>query len=381
MSFYSSLPTNRNDLPSLLYPTIFEIIASEEIDTLLPSSIRYIITNYWVLKNPNWYTLQVNNFFEEWFELGFKGFLEWYHLKHFNSTFVDKFYGLQKFNSKNKTLLNAQVYSNFSDNWPIGLQLTQKQKRIVFLQNIILPYIGDKLDELFNKINSVVNTSKVKTTIDHLKSLFVKIYPIVTKCFYILNLLFKLSFLTGKIGSFSLLDYMYDISYTRAILPLESRPNVAYINSTSNDRLKRQNTYSSLRYFQKNIQTLSKILSYSGSQVFPTFLFMLRVYQWWTTQDITVKIKRKLNNLDKDIPKPPVTETKQSSNICPICEDIIQNPCILETGYVACYPCVLDYLPQHEGKCPVTKKTLLGCQYDEKTDEWRIVNGVRRLLI
>lgn len=381
MSFYSSLPTNRNDLPSSLYPTIFEIIASEEIDTLLPSSIRYIITNYWVLKHPNWYTLQVNNFFEEWFGLGFKGFLEWYHLKHFNSTFVDKFYGLQKFNSKNKTLLNAQVYSNFSDNWPIGLQLTQKQKRIVFLQNIILPYIGDKLDELFNKINSVVNTSKVKTTIDHLEFLFVKIYPMVTKCFYILNLLFKLSFLTGKIGSFSLLEYMYDISYTRAILPLESRPNVAYINSTSNDRLKRQNTYSSLRYFQKNIQTLSKILSYSGSQVFPTFLFMLRVYQWWTTQDITVKIKRKLNNLDKDIPKPPATETKQSSNICPICEDIIQNPCILETGYVACYPCVLDYLPQHEGKCPVTKKTLLGCQYDEKTDEWRIANGVRRLLI
>lgn len=386
MSFYSNLPSTQNESSSIatLYPTIFEVISSQEIDTLLPASVRYLIVNYWIARYPSKFTLQVNNYFHEWFDLLLKGAVEWYHISRYNSTFVDKFYGLKRFNSTNKVLVRAQATSLAAaktNYWPSGLTLSSKQRRILFLEKIILPYLRQKLDEFHSQYVAQSAFSTIKP--NKLKAWIIEQgYPLVKKILYLLNLLTKLFFLSGKIGSVSFLDYLFNIEFTRITQPLEP-PLAKIANGEGKNRLPRQNLYSLWHQCSRALTKCSQILSYSGSQVFPAFIFMLRVYQWWTTQDLTAKLQRKLNDVDKDIPRAGNSSdvSYRSTEMCPICQKHIQNPAVLETGFAVCYPCATEYLPKNEGRCPVTNKRLLGCVYDSEKGSWQIISGVRRLLL
>ncbi|EJS42444.1 pex12p [Saccharomyces arboricola H-6] len=398
MSFYSNLPSvgqnqvspasGRNGVGlEPLYPTIFEIVSSQEIDSLLPVSIRYLLTNHLVAKFPNKYTLQLNNYFSEWFQL-LKGFVEWYHLKTYNSTFIDRFYGLQLFNSKDRNLALTQCLNPRNQSaWPRGLQLTQLQKKVVFLEEIIVPYITTRLDEIFEKlsVNNIFNTDETEEK--WIKKLFSKIYPFIKKFFALSNLLIKLLFLTKRTGSISLLQYLFNIEYT-TMKPLQPASSSFKETRELDRRLKRVNMSSTVSLFQRKLYVIPQILNFMGSQFFPTFIFVLRVYQWWTTQDMTKKLQKRLNDLDEDIPRPPVSSggddtkgEKKLTEACPVCEKTIQNPCVLETGYVACYPCAISYLVNNEGHCPVTNKKLLGCTFNKEMNKWEVVTGIRKLLI
>ncbi|GAV54523.1 hypothetical protein ZYGR_0AM00610 [Zygosaccharomyces rouxii] len=387
MSFYSNLPTG--EVTSSLYPTIFEIVSSQEIDALLPASVRYILTNYWIARHPNRVTLAINNYFQEWFQVLLKGFVEWHHITKHNSTFVDRFYGLQRFNCSNKVLVRKQAKNNSTKVWPLGLQLTSGQKRIVFLQKVILPYLKDRLDEVESKwVAQLTFQERGNVRGNLVKRFITHVYPMFKKIWYLLDLFTKLLFLAGRIGSVSFLEFLFKIEYTRAALPLkEGDAGRASVGGQAN-RPQRQNAYALLNRFQKLLASVGNTSAYLGSQFFPAFIFMLRVYQWWTTQDLGAKLQRKLNDIDKDIPRSNNNnknktdgEIKRSGTDCPICHQRIQNACVLETGYAACYPCALDYLTNNEGKCPVTGKKLLGCTYDKKLQKWKVVTGVRKLLI
>lgn len=387
MSFYSNLPGNQNDtsITSSLYPTIFEILSSQEIDSLLPASVRYILTNYWISRHPSRFTLNVNKYFQEWFDLVLKGSIEWYHITRYNSTFVDKFYGLQRFNCSNKVLVRAQAHSSAagtSKSWSNGLKLTTKQQIVVFLQKIIIPYVNHKLDELHSKY--IAQSTFTNTDDTNFKRWIIETaYPILRKLCYLINLLTRLCFLSGKVGSITFIDYLFDIEYTRLTLPLQPSSSRQNPNLMKPNRLKRQNFYTLWDQCTRIFAKFGNISAYAGSQVFPAFIFMLRVYQWWTTQDLTAKLQRKLNDVDKDIPRANNIESEkyESTDICPICHEKIQNPCVLETGFITCYPCAIEYLPNNEGKCPVTGKRLLGCKYDRNLGKWKVITGVRRILI
>ncbi|CAR30951.1 hypothetical protein ZYGR_0P02550 [Zygosaccharomyces rouxii] len=382
MSFYSNLPTS--EVSSSLYPTIFEIVSSQEIDALLPASVRYILTNYWIARHPNKITLAINNYFQEWFQVLLKGIVEWHHIKEYNSTFVDRFYGLQRFNCSNEVLVRKQAKNNNTKVWPPGLQFTKGQKRVVFIQKVIVPYLKDRLDELESKWVAQSTFQEQRNDKRNLIRRFVThVYPVFKKSWYLLDLFTKLLFLAGRIGSVSFLEYLFKIEYTRAVLPLsggDARPK----SVSQANRPQRQNLYALVSRFQRILANVGNTSAYLGSQFFPAFIFMLRVYQWWTTQDLGAKLQRKLNDIDKDIPRTNNKtdgKGKSTGTDCPICHQRIQNACVLETGYAACYPCALDHLTNNEGKCPVTGKKLLGCTYDKELQKWKVVTGVRKLLI
>lgn len=386
MSFYSNLPSGHNDTSSVssLYPTLFEIVSAQEIDTLLPTSIRYLIVNYWISRHPSRFSLQVNNYFSEWFNLLLKGTVEWYHLTHYNSTFVDKFYGLQRFNGSNKILVQAQANSAATStpkHWPRGLALSERQKRIALFEKVLLPYIKEKLDAIHAKYVAQTTFSNDEPQ-DMKKILLEQLYPLVKKLFYVLNLFTKLFFLSGWIGSITFLEYIFQIEYTRMISPLESS-NIVKKPFSHNTRLPRQNLRSLWHTISTALAKANGAITYSGSQLFPAFIFMLRVYQWWTTQDLTAKLQRKLYEYDKVIPRANniSDQAYKSTEHCPVCHKPIQNPAVLETGYATCYPCAIAYLTENEGRCPVTHKQLLGCKYDLESGKWQVNGGVRKLLV
>ncbi|CAI5223372.1 AVN_collapsed_G0040680.mRNA.1.CDS.1 [Saccharomyces cerevisiae] len=399
MSFYSNLPSagqssrgsstsGRNGVGlEPLYPTIFEIMSSQEIDSLLPASIRYLLANHLVANFPNRYTLRLNKYFFEWFQ-AIKGFVEWYHLKTYNSTFIDRFYGLQLFSSRDRNLALTQCLNpKGQSEWPQGLQLNQQQKSVIFLENIILPYITAKLDEILEKISMNNIFSSDETENKWPKRAFLRIYPFIKKLLALSNLLVKLLFLTKRTGSVSLLQYLFKIEYT-TVRPLSSELSGLKETKGMDNRLRKTNISSIFALMQGQLSIIPRFLTFMGSQFFPTFIFVLRVYQWWTTQDMTTKLQKRVNDLDEDIPRPPFsshsdkTEDKEGvSEACPVCEKTVQNPCVLETGYVACYPCAISYLVNNEGHCPVTNKKLLGCTYNKHTNKWEVVTGIRKLLI
>lgn len=393
MDFYSNLPTS-GESSSSIYPTLFEIISAQEIDDLLTPAVRYIIANL-VGRYPNRYTLQVNNRFDEWFMLGVKYIIEKHHLDNWNGTFIEKFYGLKRLNSSNSLLLKV-----LKQQLPIDLpqRLTKQQINVVLAEKVLFPYLITKLDLYHSKLlastlfqnqseqqdddEHTALQKKAHRLIRYLKDIFTKYYPWAKKFAFALNFITKLFFLSGKLGSTTFLDFLFKIEYTR-LTPQDykiNEPRPRLQNPLLRNRPPRVNTPMLLNRLQSFGRIIAKVAKYSGSQLFPAFIFVLRVFQWWTTQDLMGKIQRKLNDIDKDIPPPPINSKKQTSTKCEICHQIITNPCAIETGYVFCYPCVLNYLPANEGRCPVTGKRLLGCQYDKESGKWNITS-VRKLLI
>ncbi|CAB4256911.1 similar to Saccharomyces cerevisiae YMR026C PEX12 C3HC4-type RING-finger peroxin and E3 ubiquitin ligase, required for peroxisome biogenesis and peroxisomal matrix protein import [Maudiozyma barnettii] len=388
MSFYSSLPSVQNESSALssYHPTLFEIVSSQEIDDLLPASLRYILTKYWITNYPSRFSITVNNYFDEWFSLLLKGSIEWFHIYKYNSTFVDKYYGLQKFNNSNK--VRSSVYIDLISRgklseWPKLLQLKKGQRIIIWLQKVIFPYLTNKIDDYQKKL---INSSLFNEVTDWQK-LFLKIYPILKKLILILNLAVKFTFISGTNNSINLLDYLFNISYVRTIAPLNNNNGDIYDNITLGQGFNKRIDFNNItvRSIIKNmILNAWQGVAFTGSQVFPTFMFMLKVYQWWISQDLTAKLQKRINNIDKEIPRPPLNtadlETLSDSN-CIICKNIIQNPAVIETGYVMCYPCAVMYLKEHDGECPVTHRKLIQCVFDKNLNEWDVSRSVRKLLI
>lgn len=418
MSFYSNLPSVGSTTTSdSLTPTLFEIVSANEINDLLPTSIRYILTKYWIQHHSTRFNIELNNWFDEWFHLILKSTVQWYHLTKYDSTFINRFYGLQQYNGR--SVLNSNVSSYFSSSsnniWPSLLRLTNKQRYVLLAQNVLIPYLNEKLSYIYNQLvrenQTLFQVSTVNESVSdkpyffdklklQLKKLFIKWYPRIIRLVSLINLSIKLKFLSGKYGSdTTLLEYLFDIQYTRCLHPLET------LTANNNDRNSKYQTVP-LEINKKtklnNVYILSKLthlfhnliqekLLWAGSSLFPSFIFLLKVYQWWNHENITGKITNSLNQLNKYVPKPPqVGHTPNSDNIsnenkrkndnthCIICQNVITNPCIIETGCIACYPCMVQYLKDHMGKCPLTGKTLLGYNQD---DPYNFGQSIRRLLI
>lgn len=154
MDFYSNLTATSSSNASSIYPTIFEILSSDEIDDLLSPSVRYIVANL-VARNPNKWTIKINNWFDEWFMLAAKLAIESHYLKNWDATFIENFYGLKRIDGTNPVLLNA-----LRKNPPveIPLRLRDAQRRVVLFEKVVAPYLTGKLELAYSKLASSKHT-------------------------------------------------------------------------------------------------------------------------------------------------------------------------------------------------------------------------------
>ncbi|SCV01134.1 LAME_0G14268g1_1 [Lachancea meyersii CBS 8951] len=386
MEFYSNISTSSPALASSLYPTIFEILSSDEIDELLAPSVRYIVANL-VARKPNRYTLAINNWFDEWFLLATKLAIESRYLSRWDGTFIENFYGLKRINVSDSVLLRTLQKT---PDLELPLRLTNKQRSAVLFQKVLVPYLGTKLDVAHSKLfaSALVrdpqhNTNGTLPKIRKgLRNAFVKYYPLLKKLVFLLNLAAKLYFLSGKTGATSLVDLFMHVSYARLSTSDYERNETKDPSQASGrqSRRVRLNKTAFLYLLRMWGSKLGSVVKNVASQVFPAFIFMLRVFQWWTSQDLTNELQRNIDNIDEDVPPPPIPFERNINGKCRICDTVITNPAAIETGYVFCYPCIMSYLPMHEGTCPVTGSKLLGCKYDKESGDWSIT-GVRKLMV
>ncbi|SCU89154.1 LANO_0D04060g1_1 [Lachancea nothofagi CBS 11611] len=386
MDFYSNLSSTSSPLASSIYPTIFEILSSDEIDALLTPSVRYITANL-VARKPNKYTLWINNWFDEWFLLATKLAIESHYVINWDGTFIENFYGLKRINSSNSVLLKTLQRGS---NLDIPLRLNTNQRCAVLFEKVLVPYLATKLDLTHSKLlagalvrDRLQDEGTSFRIRKALRGIFVKYYPLLKKLVFLLNLAVKLYFLSGRTGATSLIDFILNIQYTRLSRFDYERNEDKKLDVLKGHGLSRPSKLnkSALLFLLKVWSSkFGSTIKTSASQFFPAFIFTLRVFQWWTSQDLSAELLRKVDAIDGDIPPPPFPFERNISGKCRICDNPIQNPAAIGTGYVFCYPCIMAYLPQHEGKCPVTGSKLLGCDYDKESGNWS-VKGVRKLLV
>eukprot|EP01121_Diplochlamys_sp_Union-15-3_P021988 TRINITY_DN9223_c0_g1_i1.p1 TRINITY_DN9223_c0_g1~~TRINITY_DN9223_c0_g1_i1.p1 ORF type:complete len:174 (-),score=16.57 TRINITY_DN9223_c0_g1_i1:79-600(-) len=86
----------------------------------------------------------------------------------------------------------------------------------------------------------------------------------------------------------------------------------------------------------------------------PGTIFFFKFLEWWYTENRVVS---------PNMPLPPPPEPPKRAlggiaipsdkSLCPICEKKRNNPAMASSGFVYCYPCILQWVETH-GNCPIT---------------------------
>ncbi|QOU19271.1 hypothetical protein BRETT_004492 [Brettanomyces bruxellensis] len=398
MEFYSNLDSRLLDRQT---PTIFEIISAEELENLLSPSIRYVLA-YYATRHPR-HLIKILNHFGS-LNLLIRGLIEYRVLRTWNSTFIEKFYGLKRVN---RPAIGEWITKSISDISPRYEKLRRLKKKQIWgtlLELLLVPYIKEKLDVLYEHLlpEYLLNKLKPRESIkDFIRYSFVRLYPKVELTLRILDIVYKILFISGRTKSASLLQQLFGIQYARFSsydYQLNEKRVSKYLSSpidpTSRVRPE-SSTESLLRMYSKFVRPLKKTLLFGADTVLPASIFILKFLEWWNSSDAVSNFKN--DKKEKKTPKLPsllpnsMLEDKgvagqlaTTNDTCRICHEAIKNPAIIETGYVFCYPCIYNFLKDGDkstgGRCPVTGKKLLGCKYSDTMKEWK-VTGIRRLII
>ncbi|AAS50837.1 ABR067Cp [Eremothecium gossypii ATCC 10895] len=343
MDFYSNLPVD-----ATATPTLFEITSSHEIDGLLKPTFQYLSANA-IQRAPTRARIMLHSRFDELYAL-LKLLLEYYHLDKYNATFIEKYYGLQR----------ESVAGGVA-----GARLSRGQVAVVLCEKVAAVYVRDKLDQLHGRLYGRRLTAKLSAW----ERWFVRWYPHLKKLVAVASLLCKLRYLSGRSRATSVLDYLAGIQYARLSQPAGADAVAAAGAALA--RPVRTNWPRIRELIYRFLKTTGGALGVLTSELFPTFIFTVRLLQQWSQQPTKKQDPWDTLSSAPPAPRPEVlvhgdaeaTDAAEGepyiSVRCPVCRSAVSNPGVLQTGYIACYPCAVRYVEKH-GKCPVMQTPLLG---------------------
>lgn len=386
MDYFNSLNANGLD-PDI--PTLFELLSSHQLQDLIPPSLRYILTFY-AQRHPQ-YLLKLANRFDEIYAV-LMGTVEYYHLKNWNSSFTEKFYGIKRTRLLTTPALNTRdkVPSMFESQ----RRLSKKQIWLCLFFTIGMPYLKEKLDARYEILkgryafrsmeqDGIIAyeegsvSDKMKFELDRF---ILKVYPKLNSAQNLLCLAFYLGFLFQKTTSTSPVDAIVGFKYSRL---------------NQHDYKLNEPTEEDERSLFDKITSLSGVKNMalsSLSYTLPTSMFLLKFLEWWYASDFANSLASAPRfNVNEDgnypVPKHATIKAPSVTGLCPICRTTITNPTVIESGVVFCYPCIYRYLENKDpekvkgvGRCPVTGQRLLGVRYSDDKEDWEI-DGLRRLMI
>lgn len=357
MDYYSSLNASNLD-PDI--PTIFEILAVQQLQALIQPSVRYLVMHY-AERNPA-YMLRLALRFDELFAVAF-GTVEWYHLIGWNSSFTERFYGLKRCRR-----LAIPTTLHISRATPAKLadarRLTRMQRILCLVGLVGIPYAREKLEARYERLRGAYAFRSIEedrpAMDDPLKAQLIwKTNLIILKWWPV----FKFSTSMLSIGLIA--SYMF-------------RPGPATIEDLLIGTRYARLGDPDYRRMESTKGIVGKGLAAAGYAL-PTSLFVLKFLEWWSASDFG-------QNLAAQGPKLPPPTTTASSQSCGICsrEDLIV-PTALETGAVFCYKCIFEKLnsmppPPYVPLCPSTGRRLLLTTWSDSDGKWQI-NGLRQVLV
>lgn len=353
MDYYGSLNAANVD-PDI--PTIFEILASRQLDNLIRPSLRYLLAHY--AQNHPRYLLRLAMRFDDIYLIVF-GLVELLYLKNWNSTFVDKFYGLKRVRRLAVPL--SHTLEGGDRLAAPHLRLKGRQIAILLFSRTLLPYILEKLRAYHDRLQGRVMTGVeqlAKPTVTgwsdrriwryYFNYVVLKVWPKLEATSTVVDIGFTFGYLFGNPIA-SIYDLVAGTRYAR-IAPDDS-----------------ENT-------NKWLQSLSYAL--------PSALFLLKFTEWWNSSEFG----QKLNQQGPTIEPPPLDALPADKRDgCMLCQKKYpETPTALESGAVFCYRCIFEYIESYpaekQPKCPATGQVLVLTTFDSENGQWRPV-GLRRLMV
>ncbi|KAI9375646.1 Pex12 amino terminal region-domain-containing protein [Aspergillus egyptiacus] len=324
-------------LPSLqqefdeLKPSLFELLAEQQLSDLLPPSIRYILAVA-THRHPR-FLLRVLNSFDEVYAL-LSLLVERYYLRNFGGSFTENFYSLKRERvllTRDGEIPRAQLGAPGPVRDSLKLRDVDVWKNLLVMVGI--PYLKRKLDEgydihaapqaslimsggpRYNPSDDLPPNPTIRQRLMHAYKWFLRnVYPSVNAAYYFSIIAFNLAYLFDNTKYSSPFLWLIGTRIRRlssadhqAIAKfLEGKPKTPGARSRPGSGLlgllSPQNLYpqllTSLRYF------------------LPASIFALKFLEWWHASDFSRQLARKAADT-LDIPAPitkgmiPPSERKQ----------------------------------------------------------------------
>ncbi|OOF98365.1 hypothetical protein ASPCADRAFT_142512 [Aspergillus carbonarius ITEM 5010] len=315
-------------LPSLqqefdeLKPSLFELLAEQQLSDLLPPSIRYILAVA-THRHPR-YLLRILNSYDEIYAL-LSLVVERYYLRTFGGSFTENFYSLKRERvllTKNGEIPRAQLGAPGPVRETLKLRSSDVWKNLLVLVGI--PYLKRKLDEGYD-IHAAPQASlimsggpryspgdelppnpTIRQRLFHYYKWFLRnIYPSINGAYYFSILAFNLAYLFDNTKYSSPFLWLIGTRIRRlssadhraiaSILDPKPTPGASARTRPGSGLLgllSPQNLYpqllTSLRYF------------------LPASIFALKFLEWWHASDFSRQLARKATEV-LDLPAPVTT--------------------------------------------------------------------------
>ncbi|TAQ86791.1 hypothetical protein B7494_g4872 [Chlorociboria aeruginascens] len=385
-----------------LKPSLFELLSSQQLSSLLPPSLRYFLV---VLthRSPR-YLLPVLNSFDELYAL-LHLLLERYFLYTHGGGFVENFYGLKRERSLPAGEIPRALIAT-----PDLVRETLKLSHKDIWRNLVvvvgIPYVKRKLDEgyeinapralLGGNYTRLPLNANFRERIRHYYRWFLQhIYPSVNSAYSFSRLAFNILYLFDNTKSHDPFLWLIGTRVRRlnsadyAAIEALSSPSTS---STSGARRGNLGITSIL-----NPRILLNTFLNSFKFLLPTSIFALKFLEWWYASDFARQLARKategiqlpppiISGLSSSLPpkpgmvssktaspkretethkgtltNPPISSTTllpiltvspfpaaESAN-CPICKHEVVTPTACQTGLVYCYTCIHRWMNgEHE---------------------------------
>lgn len=359
-------------------PTLFELIAQDQLRDLLQPAIRYILAFY-AERYPR-YLLRIANSTDELYAV-LMTVVESHFLAQYGGSFTENFYGLKR--ERATTIRDLSRTNTAAPNilkHGLRLRLRDRIWSIAFLVGV--PYLKAKLDEQW-EIHGVPDlvlgmqqrrsqeTTRDKHFLGRLKkhsiSVFKAAYPTVNAAYHLSSLYYSLAYMFRSSNyhspSFALLQQRMrrlDGNDYRRIEEVSGKPLTLPPNSS----------LSPLVFLKMLLPRGISALKY----ILPLGIFFLKFLEWWQSSDFAAQMAR---NTSSSIELPPPVQPSaektekyvQDGRLCRLCGSDIVNPTAIQTGFVFCYVCAYKWVKE-KSSCPITNVKLLN-----GTD------GLRRLMV
>jgi len=377
-------------------PSFFEMLAQQELMTYIRPAIRYSLA---ILsqRHPRliWFALHSDEIFA-----GFSLLLEHHHLKYYDASFSEHFYGLIRV----KTLSNRENVNGVEKPKHEGpsnlIPISTRDRNVALLFLVILPYLKAKMDQWYTSIapsrvfnlsnmqtdrwipspsvpenpssilpstsaatettritNASLESLQVSVGIERLKRrirlFFRNLYPFLNAFYEGSFFLYHLLYLYNRCNYFTPLYHLERIQMSRMSLLQMDTQNLKVMKQR-HDRWRSLTGGGPLialwKYFS---HYYDDILDYS-QYILPISIFLYKFLEWFYTE----------NRLSANtaLPTPPPPEPPKRIGLelpvvrghCAICKRPRTNSALCCTsGFAFCYPCLFHYVSHHK-KCPIT---------------------------
>jgi peroxin-12 len=395
-----------------LKPSLFEILAEQQLAALLAPSVRYLlaITTH---RYPRYLLRVLNNFDEAYALAGLV--VERYYLRTFGGSFTENFYSLKRekvLSVKGGEIPRTQFTVPSEVRERLKLLGADIWKNLAVL--VALPYLKRKLDESYDihiapsasllgpqyadRDALPPNPTMKQRILWHYKWFLRHIYPSVNAAYYFSILAFSLGYMFDQTKYSSPFLWLIGSRMRRMGEPdfraIEAASEAAEKAATAAGRPGQglSGIFSPRTLYPRLLSSLKILL--------PTSIFALKFLEWWHQSDFARQLTRKAaEGLELPPPvvsgmelaeRPPSDKIKQSANtgakrappissvtylpiltvppppsseLCPICLHPIETAAACQTGYVYDYKCIFQWI---EGNHDRQEAFMEG----EKMSEW-----------